>query len=165
MRASTPIASFLLLKGVELDRIWLRPWSKGDGYAASKYVTLDGRPWRLGRRRIGILSPYFPWPLSHGGAVRIYHLLREAAKEFDIVLYSFGAVEQDSPIMDLVARAYLFELPRYRRPRWASLLPLLPTSSDVISATCTRGCTPWRLSRAKCRMECAEVGEAGRSCT
>ena len=123
MRASTPIASFLLLKGVELDRIWLRPWSKGDGYAASKYVTLDGRPWRLGRRRIGILSPYFPWPLSHGGAVRIYHLLREAAKEFDIVLYSFGAVEQDSPIMDLVARAYLFELPRYRKPRWASLLP------------------------------------------
>ncbi len=123
LRASTPVSSVLFLKGVELDRIGLRPWSDGDGYAASKFVTLDGRPWRPGRRRIGILSPYFPWPLSHGGAVRIYHLLREAAKEFDIVLYSFGEVEKASPLMDLVARAYVFELPRYRKPRWASLLP------------------------------------------
>ena len=123
LSVSTPIASYLFLKGVSLDRIWLRPWSNGDGHASTKYVALDGRPWRPGRRRIGIVSPYFPWPLSHGGAVRIYHLLREAAKEFDIVLYSFGAVENASPIIDLVARTYLFELPRYRKPRWASLLP------------------------------------------
>lgn len=119
----SPIASALFLNGVELDRIWLRPWSNGDGYRSTKYVTLEGRPWRKGRRRIGILSPYFPWPLSHGGAVRIYHLLREAAKEFDIVLYAFGEPDAASPILEFVSLAYVMELPRYRKPRWASLAP------------------------------------------
>ena len=116
-----PIASWLFYRGVALDRIWLRPWSGGDGYASAKYQTLDGRAWRSGRKRIGIVSPYFPWPLSHGGAVRIFYLLREASKEFDIVLYAFG--EPSGVVMDFVSKAYLFELPRYRKPRWSSLLP------------------------------------------
>lgn len=119
----SPISSCLFLNGVELDRIGLRPWSNGDGYPSRQYVTLEGRRWREGRRRIGILSPYFPWPLSHGGAVRIYHLLREAAKEFDLVLYAFGEADSDSPILEFVSRAYVFELPRYRKPRWWSFTP------------------------------------------
>lgn len=32
---------------------------------------------------------YLPYPLSHGGAVRMYNLLREAAQDYDIVLMSF----------------------------------------------------------------------------
>ena len=31
-------------------------------------------------RRVAVLSPYVPYPLSHGGAVRIYNLLREMAR-------------------------------------------------------------------------------------
>jgi GT2 family glycosyltransferase/glycosyltransferase involved in cell wall biosynthesis len=36
-----------------------------------------------------VLSAYAPWPLSHGGAVRIYNLMRRAAAEFDQVLIAF----------------------------------------------------------------------------
>ncbi len=36
-----------------------------------------------------IATPYLPFPLSHGGAVRMFNLIREAAREFDIVLVSF----------------------------------------------------------------------------
>ena len=118
---TSPIASLLFYRGVALDRIWLRPWSSGDGFAATKYQVVEGRAWRTGRKRIGIVSPYFPWPLSHGGAVRIFYLLREAAQEFDIVLYAFG--ESSGAVMDFVSKAYLFELPRYRKPRWSSLPP------------------------------------------
>ncbi len=54
-----------------------------------------------------MLTPYFPFPLSHGGAVRIFHLLREAAREFDIVLYAFteGEIaEADlAPVLEFVA--------------------------------------------------------------
>ncbi|HET8550180.1 MAG TPA: glycosyltransferase family 4 protein, partial [Bryobacteraceae bacterium] len=39
--------------------------------------------------RIVIASPYLPFPLSHGGAVRMYNLIRRAASEFDQVLVSF----------------------------------------------------------------------------
>ena len=46
-------------------------------------------PCTAGRRRIAVLSPYFPFPLSHGGAVRIYNLLREMAKQFDVELFAF----------------------------------------------------------------------------
>jgi len=48
-----------------------------------------------GRRRdpskplIFVLSAYLPWPLSHGGAVRMYNLMRRAAAEFDQVLIAF----------------------------------------------------------------------------
>ncbi len=118
---TSPIASLLFYRGVALDRIWLRPWSSGDGYPSTKYQVVQGRAWRTRRKRIGIVSPYFPWPLSHGGAVRIFYLLREAAKEFDIVLFAFG--EPSGSVMDFVSQAYLFELPRYRKPRWSSLLP------------------------------------------
>jgi len=36
-----------------------------------------------------VLSAYAPWPLSHGGAVRMYNLMRRAAGEFDQVLIAF----------------------------------------------------------------------------
>ncbi len=36
-----------------------------------------------------VLSAYAPWPLSHGGAVRVYNLMRRAAAEFDQVLIAF----------------------------------------------------------------------------
>lgn len=44
---------------------------------------------RLGRPVLLIASPYVPFPLSHGGAVRMFNLMREAAREFDLVLNCF----------------------------------------------------------------------------
>ena len=42
-----------------------------------------------GRPVVLIASPYLPFPLSHGAAVRMYNLMRRAAADFDLVLVSF----------------------------------------------------------------------------
>ena len=82
---------------------------------------------REGRPAVAVLTPYFPFPLSHGGAVRIFHLLREVAREFDVVLYAFSEGEIGDadlkPVLHFVARVFLVEKPRYREPRWSTLAP------------------------------------------
>ncbi|MGH9663519.1 MAG: glycosyltransferase family 2 protein, partial [Bryobacteraceae bacterium] len=57
----------------------------GSGEAA----VLPGRSAR-GKPVVLIVSPYAPYPLSHGGAVRMYNLMRRAAEEFDLVLVRFA---------------------------------------------------------------------------
>ncbi len=42
-----------------------------------------------GRPRVLLLSPYLPWPLSHGGAVRIYSLCKALADCVDFTLACF----------------------------------------------------------------------------
>jgi glycosyltransferase involved in cell wall biosynthesis len=42
-----------------------------------------------GRPRVLVVSPYLPYPLSHGGAVRIYNLCRALAGRVDLILASF----------------------------------------------------------------------------
>lgn len=89
------VSSWLFLRGVPLDRIhlrpwWLCPWRSDKTVRPSTYRILDGRALQPSRRRIGVLAPYFPYPLSHGGAVRIFHLLRELAREFDVFLFAFA---------------------------------------------------------------------------
>jgi glycosyltransferase involved in cell wall biosynthesis len=42
-----------------------------------------------GKPRVLVVSPYLPFPLSHGGAVRMYNLMRRAAEEFDQILVVF----------------------------------------------------------------------------
>lgn len=44
---------------------------------------------RRGKPLVTVVSPYIPFPLSHGGAVRMFNLMREAAREFDQVLVCF----------------------------------------------------------------------------
>jgi glycosyltransferase involved in cell wall biosynthesis len=125
------LASLLFLRGVPLDRIHLRPWwwpwPKRDRTAAPDAIRrLEGRPCDPGRRRVAVLSPYFPFPLSHGGAVRIYHLLREIAREFDVCLFAFTdgpEPPEAAPLLEFCARIVLVEKPRYREPRWSTLLP------------------------------------------
>ena len=73
----------------------------------------------------GSVSPYFPYPLSHGGAVRIFHLLREMAEEFDIFLFAFRDQEiaaDFAPVLEYCARIILVGKSRYREPRWSTLL-------------------------------------------
>jgi glycosyltransferase involved in cell wall biosynthesis len=123
------LASLLFWSGVPLDRIYLRPrwwpWPKRERSTAPQgYRVLKGRPCAEGRPRVAVLSPYFPFPLAHGGAVRIYNLVREMAKEFDIELFAFtDAPVEAAPVLEFCARVVLVEKPRYREPRWCSLLP------------------------------------------
>ena len=125
------IASWLFLRGVPLDRIWLRPvwlwpWKKDRSVYLRDCRVLQGRPISRERRRVGVVSPYFPYPLSHGGAVRIYSLLREMAREFDVYLFAFAENQSDEDlgrVLEFCAGAVLLPVPRYREPRWSSLRP------------------------------------------
>jgi glycosyltransferase involved in cell wall biosynthesis len=125
------LASLLFWGGVPLDRIYLRPWwwpwpARERSDTPHGYRVLEGRACSPERHRIAVLSPYFPYPLSHGGAVRIYHLLREMAREFDVELFSFtdGDGEPESaPLLEFCARVVLVRKRRYREPRWCSLAP------------------------------------------
>jgi glycosyltransferase involved in cell wall biosynthesis/GNAT superfamily N-acetyltransferase len=131
LRLRTGIASLLFVKGVPLDRIflrpkWLVPWKKDRSSYPSEVDEIAGRPMSPRRRRIAVLTPYFPYPLSHGGAVRIFHLLREMADEFDIFLFAFEdreTADDIAPVRELCARIMLVGKSRYREPRWSSLLP------------------------------------------
>ena len=131
LRLRTAIASWLFVKGVPLDRIflrpkWLVPWKRDRSVYPTAVHEFEGRALSPRRRRIAVLSPYFPYPLSHGGAVRIFHLLREMAAEFDVFLFAFRDQETDqdiAPVLELCARVILVPKTRYREPRWSTLLP------------------------------------------
>jgi ribosomal protein S18 acetylase RimI-like enzyme len=126
-----PIASWLFVKGVPLDRIflrpkWLVPWKKDRSVYPSNIQEIEGRPLSPRRRRVAVLTPYFPFPLAHGGAVRIFNLVREMSSEFDIFLFAFGdseTAEDLQPVLNICARLILAGKPRYREPRWSTLAP------------------------------------------
>jgi O-antigen biosynthesis protein len=77
-----------------------------------------------GKPRVLIASPYLPFPLSHGGAVRMYNLMRRAAAEFDQILVVFSEfAEPPAPeVLEifietvLVRRAGSHSLPFTGRP-------------------------------------------------
>jgi glycosyltransferase involved in cell wall biosynthesis len=66
-----------------------------------------GRP--RGVPRVMVASPYLPFPLSHGGAVRMYNLMRRAAEEFDLLLVAFTehAAAPPPEVLDLCAEVVL----------------------------------------------------------
>ncbi|MDQ2898502.1 MAG: glycosyltransferase family 4 protein [Acidobacteriota bacterium] len=132
------LASSLFLSGVERDRIylrpdWLTPWRKPAATANAWPRVLEGRPLSSRRKRVAVLSPYVPYPLSHGGAVRIFNLLRESSVEFDIFLFAFAEhapafgrhreVQRYEALLEFCAKVILAPKPRYREPRWSTLLP------------------------------------------
>lgn len=98
-----------------------------------------------GRHVVLIASPYAPFPLSHGGAVRMYNLMREAARDFDLVLLCF--VDQLAPPPpELLALCVEVVLVR----RHAShLLPLTerPTAVDEFDSEAFRGALRLALDR------------------
>jgi len=77
----------------------------GSGATAS----FPGAHARRGNPRVLVVSPYIPFPLSHGGAVRIFNLMRCAATEFDQVLVAFvdelSAVPRE--LLDICAEVVL----------------------------------------------------------
>jgi glycosyltransferase involved in cell wall biosynthesis len=131
LRFRTFIASWLFLRGTPLDRIyirpaWLYPWKRDRTKIPDDPHIVDGRPLDARRRRLAIVSPYFPFPLSHGGAVRIYNLLKESSEEFDIFLFAFAkdpTAQEYSPLMEFCAKAIVISPPYYREPHWSTLDP------------------------------------------
>lgn len=88
-------------------------------------ISYRGR--EAGRRpAIGVLTPYFPYPLSHGGAIRIYNLLRHAAEEFDLHLFAFAENETHGDIgamLEYCSRVVLVKPPVWEVPRWVTATP------------------------------------------
>lgn len=128
---ASPVSSRLFARGTPLDRIHLRPWF-WPGLRRDRTVIppghriVEGRPASPARAPFAVLTPYFPWPLAHGGAVRLYYLLREAAREYDIDLYAFTEHETEADLDRLAhfcRRLYLVPKPRYREPEWSTLRP------------------------------------------
>lgn len=61
--------------------------------------------------RVLVASPYLPFPLSHGGAVRMYNLMRCAATEFDQILVAFTdtAGPPSAEVLDLCVEVVLVQ--------------------------------------------------------
>jgi GT2 family glycosyltransferase/glycosyltransferase involved in cell wall biosynthesis len=74
-----------------------------------------------------VVTPYLPFPLAHGGAVRMYNLMRRAARDFDQVLVSFAGEMFETPpeLLDICCEVVLVKRPGTH---------LLPSSSrpDVV---------------------------------
>ncbi len=139
-RLTGAIASLLFLRGVSLDRIfvlprWLAPWRRDRAEQPSTWRLLKGRPFLPGRRRVAVLSPYVPYPLTHEGAVRMFHLLREAACEYDLVLFAFTEKSEETyePLLEFCSRVVLVSRPGHEEPRWSTLRP--PEALAVRSET------------------------------
>lgn len=75
---------------------WVRRCGPGETFSEEMIISMGsgelavfpGRPPR-GRPLVLIASPYLPFPLAHGGAVRMYNLMRRAAADYDQVLVAF----------------------------------------------------------------------------
>ena len=124
------LSSILFAAGIPLDRIhlrpWFWPWAKDRSTIPPGHRMIAGRAASPARARAAVATPFFPWPLSHGGAVRIFHLLKEAAREFDIDLFAFAEHETEEDFAQLARfchRLFLLPKPRYREPHWSTLLP------------------------------------------
>ena len=89
-------------------------------------AVFPGKP-KSGKPVVLVVSPYLPFPLAHGAAVRIYNLMRRAARDFDQVLVSF--VEEPRPIPDEL-REICVEIVTVRRPG-SHALPSTPRPDTV----------------------------------
>lgn len=131
LKVSTALASLLFLRGVPAGRIFLRPrWfpsrKKISATPASGLRTWHGREASAERAGVAVLTPYLPYPLSHGGAVRIFHVLRQAAREFDLYLYAFGESNREpdpGPLVDFCTAVTVIPKTPSTEPRWSTLLP------------------------------------------
>ncbi len=91
-----------------IPRIGPRPPDATGPLSESEILALGNGDVALfpGRDRRGevivIATPYLPFPLSHGGAVRIYNLMKCAAAERDLVLVAF-CDELTAPPAELLA--------------------------------------------------------------
>lgn len=140
---ASPVASLLFARGTPLDSIHLRPWfwpgpRRDRTIVPPGHRVVEGRPASPARAAFAVLTPFFPWPLAHGGAVRLYYLLREAARDYDIDLYAFSEHETDADLDRLAhfcRRLYLVPKPRYREPDWSTLRP--PQVEEYRSPTMT----------------------------
>jgi len=102
---------------------------------------------RTGRPTVLVASPYLPFPLTHGGAVRMYNLMREGARSFDQVLICFADQLHTPPkeILDLCSE--VIQVRRegsHARPMTARPDVVEEFDSPVFRSAMRLACEKWR---------------------
>jgi len=118
-----------------------------------------------GNPSVLIASPYLPYPLSHGGAVRTYNLMRRAVPHFDLILVAFTeeAVPPAREVLDLcvevvlVRRAGTHELPFAGRPDAVEEF-----DSDAFRAALQQSVRKWRPAVAQ--LEFTQLAQYAADC-
>jgi GT2 family glycosyltransferase/glycosyltransferase involved in cell wall biosynthesis len=94
---------------------------------------------------IVVVSPYLPFPLSHGGAVRIYNLMKHAQQDRDQVLLAF-ADEMTTPPEALLAICVEVILVRRRRSHYRRDT-VLPDVVEEFASETFRACLKQTIQR------------------
>jgi glycosyltransferase involved in cell wall biosynthesis len=121
LRLSCPIASWRFLRGEAVGDIHRPVWFHRP--ASDPPRVFAGRPAAPRRRRVAVVTPYLPFPLSHGGAIRIFNLLRAVAAHTDVYLFAFAEQEtgrEVGPLREFCARVVLVPTPRWEPPALVS---------------------------------------------
>ena len=95
--------------------------------------------------RVLLVSPFFPYPPSSGGRIRIFHLLRGLARRHDVTLLTaFNREEERGRVADLAAHCArvvavpVFERPRSVREHAAGLLSHAPYYRGITTSAAFR---------------------------
>jgi glycosyltransferase involved in cell wall biosynthesis len=107
-----------------------------------------------GLPRVLVVSPYLPFPLSHGGAVRIYNICRALADRIDFVLVCFREINETVRYPELhqvFRQVYTVDIDEknadpavpkqvadYRNTAMAALIRELAVSADIVQLEYTQ---------------------------
>ena len=90
--------------------------------------------WESERLKVLIVSPFLPYPLSHGGAVRIYNLCRELSNRVDFTLI---AMRESNDVVDYGKLHDVFRevhvVDKDERPAFDKSLPAQVSASELSS--------------------------------
>ncbi|MDE3195997.1 MAG: glycosyltransferase [Acidobacteriota bacterium] len=99
------------------------------------------------RKKVVIASPYLPFPLSHGGAVRIFNLMREGARDHDLILIAFCDALATPPreLLDICAEVVLVRRhgSHYRRETEYPDV-VMEFESETFRACLKQTCARWK---------------------
>jgi polysaccharide biosynthesis protein PslH len=111
-------------------------------HPAARRSEADGRP------EVLVVSPYLPWPLSHGGAVRIWNLCRALAPRVRFTLAAFRE-EKDAVDYEKLREVFsaIWVVDRNQRPRRDPSLPaqVREHESAALRALIARICRERRI--------------------
>ena len=115
----------------------------GNGDAAS----FQGRCAAASRSTVVIASPYVPFPLSHGGAVRIFNLMKQAAASVNLVLIAF-CDRLETPARELLEQCCEVVLVR-RHGTHYRVATELPDVVTEFESECFRAALKYTVARSR----------------
>ncbi|HXG33275.1 MAG TPA: glycosyltransferase [Bryobacteraceae bacterium] len=170
-REEPPEFAMDLLRAATRAPLWIRSRSGGDpsgeailGLTSGAVRVFAGRG-RTGKPLLVLASPYPPFPLSHGGAVRMYNLMRCAAADYDLILVSFTS-ELAPPARELleISTEVVFVLRTGSHSRPATSRPdaVEEFASPAFDAALRQAVRKWRPFAVQ--LEYTQMAQYARAC-